>query len=104
MATYKELVAHAQKLMRQAEGARKKEIATLVGEIRARMAEYGISTRDLAGVSKKKSARKGARVAAKYRHPKTGETWAGRGRVPKWLAAEIAKGKKKEDFQIAAAK
>jgi DNA-binding protein H-NS len=39
-------------------------------------------------------------VAAKYRHPRTGETWTGRGKMPKWLQAEVNTGKRKEDFLI----
>jgi DNA-binding protein H-NS len=40
-------------------------------------------------------------VAPKYRNPKNrSETWAGRGAMPRWLAAEIKKGKKREDFAI----
>jgi DNA-binding protein H-NS len=49
----------------------------------------------------KKSAQKGVKVAPKYRHPgDPGLTWAGRGMPPKWMAAELAKGKKLEDFLI----
>jgi DNA-binding protein H-NS len=44
---------------------------------------------------------KGTKVAAKYRHPKTGETWSGRGGTASWLAREIKAGRKKEDFLIA---
>ena len=44
---------------------------------------------------------KGTKVAPKYRHPKTGETWSGRGGTAGWLAREIKAGKKKEDFLIA---
>ncbi|HTK13277.1 MAG TPA: H-NS family nucleoid-associated regulatory protein [Xanthobacteraceae bacterium] len=44
---------------------------------------------------------KGAKVAAKYRHPVTGETWSGRGGVVRWLAEEIKAGKNKDDFLIA---
>ena len=36
----------------------------------------------------------------KYRHPKTGETWAGRGNMARWLRREIENGAKKEDFLI----
>ena len=46
---------------------------------------------------------RGARgkVAPKYRNPeKPGETWAGRGLKPRWLAAAIKTGKKLEDFRI----
>jgi DNA-binding protein H-NS len=48
----------------------------------------------------RKSATKGTKVAAKYRHAETGQTWSGRGIIPKWMAAEIAKGRKREDFAI----
>jgi DNA-binding protein H-NS len=44
---------------------------------------------------------KGMKVAPKYRHPKTGETWSGRGGTAGWLAREIKAGKKREDFLIA---
>lgn len=42
-----------------------------------------------------------AKVAPKYRNPANpSETWAGRGKQPRWLAAETAKGRKAEDFLI----
>ena len=61
--------------------------------------------REKAGVSakkapSKKSVQKGVKVEPKYRHPDTGATWAGRGMAPKWLSAELAKGRKLEDFLI----
>jgi len=41
------------------------------------------------------------KVAPKYRNPaNTKETWTGRGKQPRWLAAETTKGKKLEDFLI----
>ncbi|UZW61660.1 H-NS family nucleoid-associated regulatory protein [Lysobacter enzymogenes] len=41
------------------------------------------------------------KVAPKYRNPaNTGETWTGRGKQPRWLAAYTAQGKKLEDFLI----
>jgi DNA-binding protein H-NS len=47
------------------------------------------------------SSLKGRKVAAKYRNPNNrAETWAGRGAMPRWLAAEIKQGKKREDFAI----
>src|SRR5262245_39661153 len=42
---------------------------------------------------------KGRKVPPKYRGPK-GETWAGRGATPRWLAALIKQGRKKEEFAI----
>jgi DNA-binding protein H-NS len=52
-----------------------------------------------------KVGRGGARgtVAPKYRNPENpSETWAGRGLAPKWMAAAIKSGKKREDFLIEA--
>ena len=41
------------------------------------------------------------KVAPKYRNPANEkETWTGRGRQPRWVAAEIANGRKLEDFLI----
>ena len=41
------------------------------------------------------------KVAPKYRNPQNpAETWAGRGQQPKWMATQIAGGKKIEDFLI----
>jgi len=39
-------------------------------------------------------------VAPKYRHPQTGETWSGRGKAPRWLAAEEAGGATRDSFLI----
>jgi DNA-binding protein H-NS len=50
---------------------------------------------------KRVSKTKGRKVAPKYRNPKNpSETWAGRGAMPRWMAAEIKKGKKREYFAI----
>ena len=40
-------------------------------------------------------------VAAKYRNPDhPSETWAGRGKQPRWLVAQLKSGKRIEDFRI----
>jgi DNA-binding protein H-NS len=98
MATYTELKAQAEVLLKQAEVARRAEIASVVAEIQARMKEYGITLDDLKGGAKKTKTR--TAVAAKYRNTATGESWSGRGRAPKWLAEEQAKGRSKDAFLI----
>jgi DNA-binding protein H-NS len=47
-----------------------------------------------------KLRRKYPRVLPKYRDPQTYETWAGRGKRPRWLVAAIKSGRKIEDFRI----
>jgi DNA-binding protein H-NS len=40
-------------------------------------------------------------VFPKYKNPdKPSETWAGRGKQPRWLTAQLRSGKKLEDFKI----
>jgi DNA-binding protein H-NS len=40
-------------------------------------------------------------VFPKYRNPnQPSETWAGRGKQPRWLAAELGSGKRLDDFRI----
>lgn len=41
----------------------------------------------------------GEPVPAKFRGP-NGETWSGRGRMPKWLQALEAEGKSRKDFAV----
>ena len=48
-----------------------------------------------------KAVRTLGKVAPKYRNPANPkETWTGRGKQPRWLAAHTAKGKKVEEFLI----
>jgi len=48
-----------------------------------------------------RSPNAGRKVEPKYRNPANpAETWTGRGKPPRWLAAELADGKSKDDFLI----
>ena len=96
MTTYRELKAQAEKLMQQAEELRHQEIAEVIRDIKAKMAEYGITVADL-GSAGKKSAGKPA--AVKFRGP-NGEEWSGRGRAPAWMKEALEQGKSKEDFAL----
>ena len=57
-----------------------------------------------AGAPKARKSTKGrslGKVAPKYRNPANAkDTWTGRGKQPRWLAAETSKGKKLEEFLI----
>ena len=69
-------------------------------DVKRRMEELaaasGFELSDLVG---NKTSRKGTKVEAKYRNPANPmETWAGRGRQPKWLVAALKKGQKLEAF------
>src|SRR5512145_3451088 len=72
------------------------ERAELRERILAMVKEHGFEMSDLFGKGRKG---KGS-VAVKYRDPQNPEnTWTGRGRMPRWMAAAMKGGKaKKEDF------
>jgi DNA-binding protein H-NS len=88
MSTYKDLQSQIEKLQKEAEHARKSELANAIADIHAKMKEFGISADDLGFGGGKKKAGKAVRkpVAPKYRNNATGETWSGRGKPPKWMA------------------
>jgi DNA-binding protein H-NS len=65
----------------------------------ARLQKVGSDAPVLAG-NGRVSAMKGVKVKPKYRDPKTGDTWAGRGVQPRWLTAAVKTGKKIEDYLI----
>ncbi|ALD93546.1 H-NS histone family protein [Cupriavidus gilardii] len=98
MATYKQLLAEKEKLEAQLEEARQTEVATVIAQIQQLMEDYGLTAEDLAprrrGRPRKSAARSGTPAPAKYRDPKTGKTWSGRGRAPAWL------GKNRDRFLI----
>lgn len=61
----------------------------------------GTSAAPATRARKSTAGRKIGKVAPKYRNPaNASETWTGRGRQPRWMAAETAKGKQPEDFLI----
>lgn len=93
--SYADLQAEIARLQREAESMRAAEVAAVIDDIRAKMKAYGISVADL---SERKAKRKP--VKPKYRNPSTGETWSGRGRTPRWLAAHEEAGKSRERFAI----
>jgi DNA-binding protein H-NS len=96
MATYKEMQVQLAKLSQQAEEARAAEAQAAIEDIRVMVAEYGLTEKDVFGGKRAgQQGKKTATVAPKYRHPKTGAEWSGRGREPAWI-----KGKNRERFAI----
>lgn len=124
MSSLIEIQSQIEKLTKQASDIKAREFDKTVQEILAKMKAFGITIKDLhpakggktgarakarlrkpaaalAGKSglKGKSKSAGAMVAAKFRGP-NGESWSGRGLMPRWLSALVAQGKTKEEFAI----
>lgn len=108
MKTYQAVRAEIAKLEKQAEALRRQELKTIIAQVRQVIADYGLTAADLGlGGARTVGGRKRAATAgrrpsagvAKYRDPKTGQTWTGHGRPPAWIAAA----KDRDSFLIGAA-
>lgn len=122
MSNLMDIQSQIEKLQKQASDIRAREFDATVQDILAKMQAFGITVKDLEagkrGGAKGKGRSKGrakvgapaakrqrvsksagTTVAPKYRGPQ-GETWTGRGLMPRWLAALVAAGQSKDDFAI----
>jgi DNA-binding protein H-NS len=115
---YQTLMTQISNLKSRAESVRLQEKSAILSGIKEQMNAYGITLTDLQiGGSSKVIAPKGVKTEipekaesqvkatrrkpeAKYLDPKTGATWTGRGKTPKWLQAALLSGKKKEKYAI----
>jgi len=81
--------------------ALEQELASLRGQGGA--SKVALSSRpDVQGrAARKVSPKKGVKLEPKYRHPKSGDTWAGRGVYPRWITEYLKKrGNKLDDLLI----
>jgi DNA-binding protein H-NS len=101
-----DLLAQKAALEKQIAQTQKAERSEAIAQVRALMAQYGLTVADLSaratparrpGGGGKKA---GGKVAIKYRNAATGDTWTGRGLQPKWLRAALAAGRKLSDFTV----
>lgn len=96
-----DLLAQRATLDKQIEQAQREQRGAAIEQIKALMAEHGLTAADI-GSRRAKATKSGGgtKVAAKYRNKATGETWSGRGLQPRWLKAALASGKKIADFAV----
>jgi DNA-binding protein H-NS len=95
MTTLEKVQAQIKKLQAQADAMIAKQSSAVLAKIGNMMSEHGLTTADIdAHIGGKKRgpksgprAAKSGRAEAKYRDPKSGATWSGRGRAPRWIAS-----------------
>ena len=77
-----------------------RKISTEKGRLEQRLRELGQNTGD--STKKVSHARRPyPQVFPRYRNPaQPSETWAGRGKQPRWLTAQLRSGKRLDDFRI----
>lgn len=88
MKTYQEYQAQIAELQKLANAAREKETAAAREKVTALMRAHGLTVADLSGKTSSKGRKPRTTVSAKYRDDATGQTWTGRGRMPKWLVGK----------------
>ena len=84
MATYKELKAQMEALAEKAEAARAAEFQAIVDDIRTKVAEFGITEKDIFGTRRGRPAKRPPR-AGKVSRPEDRGNLVGRGRAPAWI-------------------
>ncbi|WP_250504024.1 H-NS family nucleoid-associated regulatory protein [Caballeronia sp. AZ7_KS35] len=102
MTTLSNIEERIKKLQARADAIQKKQAIAAVAKIHSLMKEHGLTIDDLTnrgGAGAKDSASAALAVTGKYRDPRTGATWSGRGRAPAW----IANAKNRARFLVSAA-
>ena len=94
MTTIAQLIAQKEALEAQIEAARKAENTAVIAQVKALVAEHGLTSQDIFGGAKRGRKASGS-VAPKYKDPISGATWTGRGKAPKWI-----EGKDRAQFAI----
>jgi DNA-binding protein H-NS len=84
MTTVAQLLAQKAALEAQIEAARKAENAEAIAQVKALVAEHGLTQQDIFGGANRGRKASGS-VAPKYKDPISGATWSGRGKAPKWI-------------------
>ncbi|RQM43917.1 H-NS histone family protein [Paraburkholderia bannensis] len=87
MATYKELLAQREQLDAEIARRRAQERSEVIAEILWKIADYHVDLHDLSGATLGGGAkgREGTLRPAKYRDPRSGKEWSGRGKPPNWI-------------------
>ncbi len=97
----KELLDHEARLAKAIVAARRNDITNARKKVAAVAESLGYKIEDLTGSPRGAKRTNGGKVAVKFRNKDNpDETWTGRGRQPKWLAARLAKGAKLADFAV----
>ncbi|NBP36728.1 MAG: H-NS histone family protein [Betaproteobacteria bacterium] len=117
--TYENIQKQIERLQAQAKKLESTHIAKktkAIVQVRALMKKLEVNIEDLHTANRKstetKKPQKASKkplshkprvpVEAKYRDPGTGDSWTGRGKPPRWLAAHMAEGRSRDEFLIKA--
>ncbi len=104
MSEYQNLSEHElQAVIENAEKALRNKLSYKRKEVIAQIKELAASIDVVVEIHEpdKRTARKGAKVAIKYRHPADpSKTWTGRGVAPKWMQELQSAGRQRSEFEV----
>ena len=102
-----------EKLQKEAEAVKAKEVAGVIQRIKLAIASYGLKPNDLfatkgrppgrpkkVATPKVRKAKKKAASVIKFQDEASGKTWSGHGKRPNWYIQAIASGKTPEDLAV----
>ena len=111
--TLADIQRNIEKLQKEAEGVKAKEIVGVIQRIKIAIDTYGLTSEDLFGtkakkvrqpkvasVAKVKKLTKKTAAQMKFKDPASGKGWSGHGRRPDWYLKAIASGKTPEDLAV----
>jgi DNA-binding protein H-NS len=110
-----QLTAQIEKLQKQAQAIKAKELDDVISRIKEAIGHYGLTAADL-GLTRSRAAKSAAAGKAAAKKGKTGKArktgaimfrsvdgqrgWTGRGRAPNWFKQAIAEGASKESLLV----
>lgn len=90
------VIENAEKALKNKQANKRKEVIAQIKELAASI-DVIVEIHE----PEKKSVRKGAKVAIKYRHPDDHDkTWTGRGVAPKWMQQLLSAGHDRSEFEV----
>jgi DNA-binding protein H-NS len=90
------VIENAEKALKNKQANKRKEVIAQIKELAASI-DIIVEIHE----PEKKPARKGAKVAVKYRHPDDrNKTWTGRGVAPKWMQELLNAGHNRSEFEV----
>lgn len=90
------VIENAEKALKNKQANKRKEVISQIKELAASI-DVIVEIHE----PEKKSVRKGAKVAIKYRHPGDhNKTWTGRGVAPKWMQELLSAGHDRSEFEV----
>ena len=93
--TLADLIEQKAALEKQIKQQQSRQRKKILANIIASMQKYDISLDDIENLLKTPNS-----IAPKYCNPKTGATWSGRGKRPKWIVDAINQGVNLDTFLI----